>query len=216
MNLLLEVLAGGVRGGTSILYAGLGETISERAGVVNLGTEGCMLVGALAGYAVTAVTGHPWAGVGAAAVAGAALALVHGVLVLSRRTNQLATGLVVLFGGLGLTSLLGGPFVHPSQEVHPFRHLPVPVLSKLPVVGPVLFDHDPLTYLSIVAAPVVWWFLFRTRWGLLVRGAGERAEVLTAYGHSPRRVQYLAVCAGGCLAGVGGAQLSTAYANAWF
>jgi ABC-type uncharacterized transport system permease subunit len=214
VSLLVDVATGGVRGGTSILYTALGETISERAGVINLGMEGSMLTGALAAYAVTAETGSPWTGVVAGAAAGGLLALVHAVLVLSRGANQLANGLVVLFLGLGLTSLFGGAYV--GQSINAFQPVAVPLLSDIPAIGPVFFDHDPLTYVSYLLAPAIWLLLFRSRWGLLVRGAGERPEVLRAYGHSPLAVRYLAVVAGGMLAGVGGAQLSTAYANAWF
>jgi general nucleoside transport system permease protein len=214
MNLLVDVVTGGVRGGTSILYAALGETLAERAGVINLGTEGSMLTGALAAYAVTAQSGNPWLGVLAGAAAGGALAAVHAVLVLGRGANQLATGFVVLFLGLGVTSLFGAAYV--GRSITAFRHYPVPLLSEIPVVGPVLFDHDPLTYVSYLLAPAMWWLLYRSRWGLLVRGAGERPEALRAYGHSPQAVRYLAVVAGGLLAGVGGAHLATGYANAWF
>jgi len=214
MSLPIEVMVGAVRGGTSILYAALGETVSERAGVINLGTEGCMLVGALAGYAVTASTGNPWVGVLAGAAAGGLLALVHAVLVLSRGANQLATGLVVLFLGLGLTSLFGAAYV--GRSINAFTPIAIPGLSSIPGLGDILFNHDPLTYLSYLAGPAVWWLLYRSRPGLILRGAGERQEVLAAYGHSPLRVRYLAVIGGGALAGIGGAQLSTAYANAWF
>lgn len=214
MNLITEVCAGGVRGGTSILYAALGETIAERAGVIYLGTEGSMLTGALAAYAVTASTGSPWVGLVAGAVAGALLALVHAVVVLWRGANQLATGFVVLFLGLGLTSLFGAAYV--GREITAFQAYAIPGLSKIPFVGEVLFHHDPLTYLSYLVAPAMWWLLYRSRLGLRVRGAGERPEVLRAYGHSPTLVRYLAVVAAGLLAGVGGAQLSTAYTNQWF
>lgn len=214
MSLPVEVLTGAVRGGTSILYAALGESVAETAGVVNLGTEGSMLVGALAGYAVTAETGNPWVGIAAGAAAGAALALVHAFFVLHRRSNQLATGLVVLFLGLGVTSLFGAAYV--SRAVNGLRPWAVPLLSDLPWAGDILFRHDPLTYLAYLAVPLTWFVLRRTGVGLLVRGAGERSEVLATYGHRVRLIQYLAVVAGGLLAGVGGAQLSTAYANAWF
>jgi ABC-type uncharacterized transport system permease subunit len=214
MILPVEVAVGAVRGGTSILYAALGETVSERAGVINLGTEGCMLVGALAGYAVTAQTGNPWIGVLAGAAAGALLAGVHAVLVLSRGANQLATGLVVLFLGLGLTSLFGAAYV--GRAIHAFKPVAIPGLSSIPALGDIFFKHDPLTYLSYLAGPAVWWLLYRSRPGLILRAAGERQEVLAAYGHSPLRVRYLAVIGGGALAGIGGAQLSTAYANSWF
>ncbi|GAB3526117.1 ABC transporter permease [Phytohabitans suffuscus] len=212
--MIVDVLAGGVRGGTAILYAALGETLAERAGVINLGTEGSMLTGALAAYAVTAGTGDPWAGVLAGACAGGLLAAVHAVMVLTRGANQLATGLVVLFLGAGLTSMFGAAYV--GRAISPFQPWPVPGLSRIPWVGPVLFDHDPLVYASYLLAPALWLLLFRSRWGLVLRGAGERPAVLATYGHSPLLVRYLAVAGGGLLAGVGGAHLSTAYANAWF
>lgn len=214
MSLVSEVLTGAVRGGTSILYAGTGESFAENAGVVNLGTEGSMLVGALAAYAAAAGTGNPWVGALAGVAAGGALALVHAYFVLHRRANQLANGLVVLFLALGLTSLFGAAYV--SRPAQSFTSWRIPGLGSLPGVGEVLFDHDPLTYLSFVLVPASWWLLSRSRWGLLVRAAGERSEVLSSYGHPVRRVQYLAVVLGGALAGLGGAHLSIAYANAWF
>jgi ABC-type uncharacterized transport system permease subunit len=214
VSLPIEVLTGAVRGGTCILYASIGESIAETAGVVNLGPEGSMLAGALAGYAITANTGNPWVGALAGAVAGGLLALVHAFFVLHRGANQLATGLVVLFLGLGLTSLFGAVYV--SRQINSFTAWHVPLLSRIPWVGEILFQHDPLTYLSFLLVPVTWFVLQRTGIGLLVRGAGERSEVLATYGHNVRLVQYLAVVTGGLLAGIGGAQLSTAYANSWF
>lgn len=214
MSLVLEVSTGAVRGGTSILFAALGETISERAGVINLGTEGSMLCGALTGFAVAAETGNTYVGVVAAAVAGGLLAAMHGYLVLGRGANQLANGLVILFLGLGLTSLFGVSYV--QAEVDILQTWNVPGLSSIPWVGEIFFQQDPLTYLSYVAVPICWWVLFRSRWGLLLRGAGERVEVLSTYGHPAQRVQFLAVVAGGALAGLGGAQLSVAYTGAWF
>jgi simple sugar transport system permease protein len=210
----VEVLTGAVRGGTSILFAAVGESFAETAGVVNLGTEGSMLAGALAGYAITAETGNPWIGALAGAAAGGALAALHAFFVLGRKANQLANGLVVLFLALGLTSLFGATYV--SRNVHSFKTWNVPGLSRLPWVGEIFFRHDPLTYASFLLVPAAWWFIRHTRWGLLLRGAGERGEVLATYGHKVKLVQYLAVVFGGVLAGVGGAQLSTAYANAWF
>jgi simple sugar transport system permease protein len=211
---IVDILTGALRGGTSILWAGLGETVSERAGVVNLGTEGSMLVGALAGYAVTVESGSPWLGVLGGAAAGALLSLVHAVLVVSRGANQFASGLTLYFLALGITSLFGVGYV--SEPITGLRRIAVPGLSDLPVVGPVLFTQDPLTYLALLAAPAVWWVLFRSRTGLLLRTAGERADALGVNGYSLRRVRYLAVTAGGALAGVGGAHLSLAYAGSWF
>jgi simple sugar transport system permease protein len=214
MSIVSEVLTGGVRGGTSILYAALGETVSERAGVVNLGTEGSILAGALAGYAVASETGHPWLGALAGCFAGAALALVHAYFVLSRGANQLATGLVVLFLGLGLTSLFGAGYV---QALAPtFSPVELPLLGSIPLFGRMLFRHDPLVYLSFALVPVLWWVVFRSRWGVLLRAAGERDEVLVTHGHRVLPIQYAAVLAGGALAGLGGVHLSTAYTKSWF
>lgn len=212
--LAVEVLAGAVIGGTSILYAAVGESYAESAGVVNLGTEGSMLVGALAGYAIAAETGNPWLGAVAGAAAGGVLSLLHGWLVLARGANQLANGLVVLFLALGLTSLFGAAYV--SRNSAPFTVWEVPGLSEIPWIGEIVFQHDPLTYLSFVLVPVSFWILYRSGWGLLIRGVGERTEVLATYGHRVRLIQYAAVTVGGLLAGLGGAQLSTAYGKAWF
>lgn len=211
--LLESVLTGAVRGGTSILFATLGETVSERAGVINLGTEGSMLVGALAAYAVGVETGSPWLGVLAGLLAGAALAAVHAGLVLHRKANQIATGLGVTFLALGLTALFGQDYV--GEGVKELPTWDIPGLASLPFLGPILFQHDPLTYLSFAAGPALWWVLFRTRTGLKVRAAGEQPSVLEVYGTSALRVRWLAVLVGGGLAGLGGAQLSTAFTRNW-
>jgi simple sugar transport system permease protein len=211
--LLESVLTGAVRGGTSILYATLGETVVERSGGIYLGTEGSMLCGALAAYIVGVETGQPWLGVLAGIAAGAALAALHAVMVLWRQANQIATGLVVTFLAFGATALFGQDYV--GVGVEPIGDWPIPGLSELPFVGGVLFDHDPLTYVSFLLAPLMWWVFFRTRAGLTLRAAGERPEVLRTYGTSPRTVRLLALLVGGGLAGLGGAQLSTAYALNW-
>lgn len=211
--MLEAVLTGAVAGGTSLVFAGLGELVAERAGVINLGTEGSMLCGALAAYAVGIGTGNPWLGVVAGLAAGAALAAVHAFLVLHRHANQIAVGLVVSFLGLGLTALFGQAYV--GQGVEPLATWTIPGLSELPFLGSILFDHDPLTYLSFTAGPLVAYVLWRTRAGLVLRSAGEGPEVLEIYGTSARRVRWLAVLAGGALAGLGGAQLSTAATLNW-
>jgi len=212
-TLLVTVLAGAVAGGTSILYAALGEVIAERSGVINVGTEGTMLVGCLAAFVVDVETGHAWLGVLAAAFAGAGLAAVHAFMVVYRGASQLATGLALLFLALGITSLYGENYV--SSNITGFLSYKVPLLGSIPVLGPMLFDHDPLVYVSYGLAPATWWFLFRSRWGLLIRTAGERPEALRAYGISPASVRSAAVMLGGAFAGVGGAQLSTALTLTW-
>lgn len=214
MSLVVDVLSGAVRGGTSVMYAGLGETVSERAGVINLGTEGCMLVGALGGFALAYDTGNPWIGVLGAGLAGGALAAVHALLCVTRKANQFASGLTLLFLALGLTSLFGADYV--GKEIQALNPIAIHGLSAIPVLGPVLFTQDALTYLSYVTAPTLWWVLYRSRPGLLLRTAGERADVLTVHGYRTSTVRYAAVIAGGVLSGIGGAHLSISYAQSWF
>ena len=211
--LVESVLTGAVRGGTSILFATLGETVIERSGGIYLGTEGSMLIGALTAYVVGIESGSPWLGVVAGMVAGSLLALVHAAVVLWRGANMIATGLTVSFLAIGLTALFGQDYV--GQGVNAIESWPVPVLSELPFLGSVLFDHDPLTYISFLAGPLLWLLFFRTRSGLLLRSSGERPDVVHTYGGSVGRVRLLALAGGGALAGLGGAQLSTAFALNW-
>jgi ABC-type uncharacterized transport system permease subunit len=207
------VLTGAVRSGTSVLYATLGETVSEKSGVTNLGTEGCMLMGACAGFIVTAQTGSAVLGVLAAGLGGMLLSLIHAFLVVSRGANQLASGLALMFFGLGITSLLGQPYV--SVQIEGFNTLTLPGLSAIPFVGAVLFKHDVLTYAAYLLAPLIWAFLYLTRWGLSLRAVGESRAVAFSTGRNANRIQYGAVGFGGLMAGLGGAQLSLAFTHSW-
>jgi general nucleoside transport system permease protein len=209
-----QALASGVEGGTIILFPAVGELIGERAGIVNLGTEGCMLAGALAAYATGASTGSAWLGVVAGFFAGAAVGFVHSWLVVKQRADQLASGLVLWFLAIGLTSVLGTSFV--ASTVTPLRILKVPVLGSIPWVGTILFQHDALVYISFGLVAVVWWALYRTRIGLVLRATGERPEVVAVAGRRPDLVQIAAVTFGAALAGIGGAQLSVGYVDSWF
>lgn len=211
--LVEDVLTGAVRYGSSVMFATQGELVAERAGIINLGTEGSMLCGALAGFAVAAETGSALPGVAAGLLAGALLALLHAFLVIDRQANQLACGLAIAFLGLGLTAAAGESFV--DRSISGLGEVPIPLLSSIPVLGAVLFSHDLLTYLALALAPLLWWLLNRTHWGLLLRATGEDPDVVRAYGHSPRKIQYLATVAGGALAGLGGAQLVLAYTLNW-
>ncbi|MFC4601343.1 ABC transporter permease [Cohnella hongkongensis] len=211
--MVADILTGAIRSGTSVMLASQGELISERAGVINLGTEGSMLGGALGGFAVTVWTGNPWLGALAGGLCGLLIASIHAFLVLSCGANQLATGLTIMFFGMGVTAFFGRDFV--SEQIVGFNPVAIPLLSDIPFLGPILFQHDPLTYLSILLVPLLWFLIFRTRIGIMLRTAGEREEVLFASGIHPKRVRYLAVLAGGFLAGIGGAQLSIAYTHAW-
>jgi simple sugar transport system permease protein len=213
MNGFEQTLTTGIEGGTIILYPALGELIGERAGIVNLGTEGCMLGGALAAIVVGSITGSAWLGVLAGFGAGAIVGLAHALLVVKRNANQLASGLVLWFLALGLTSVLGANYV--SAIVTPLPVIKVTGLGSIPWIGPIFFDHDPLVYVSYVLVAVVTWALYRTRLGLVIRATGERPEVVAVAGRRPDWIQIGAVTFGAALAGVGGAQLSVGYVGNW-
>jgi general nucleoside transport system permease protein len=213
MSFVTAVSTGAVRAGTSVMYASLGEVIAQRAGIINLGVEGCMLAGACAGYIVTVETGSPYLGIVAAFLAGGLLATIHAFLVVTRGANQLASGLALMFLGLGLTAFFGRPYV--KEQINPLKNHPIPFLSDVPYVGPVLFDHDLLTYGVFPLAGALWWFVFRSRWGVMLRAVGESTESAFAAGLHPARIQYAAVAFGGALAGLGGAQISLAYTATW-
>ncbi len=207
------VLAGAFRAGAPVMYASLGETVTERAGIVNLGIEGSMLVGACIGFMMTVETGNAWVGFIAAGLAGGIVSLLHAYLVVHARANQLASGLVLLFFALGFTALVGRPYV--SKQIGGFDVLPIPFLSDLPFIGPVLFKHDILTYIAYLLVPVVWFVLYRTRWGLALRAVGESRVVAFSTGRNPVLIAYIAVFISGLMGGFGGAQLSLAYTHFW-
>jgi len=208
-----SLVAGAVVSGTPLLYATLAEVIGERAGVVNLGLEGVMLMGAVVGFVTTVHTGSAAAGVLAAALAGAAFNALFAWLVVDRRANQLATGLALMFCGVGLSALIGAPYI--GRPITGLAELRVPGLASIPVLGPALFVHDALVYAAVPVAVATWWALFWTRWGLAVRAVGENPVAAFAAGRSPRAVQYQALVLAGLLAGIAGAHLSIGVAKTW-
>jgi simple sugar transport system permease protein len=213
MSFVIGVLVGALQAGTAVLYAALGEVIVERAGIINLGLEGSMLMGASAGFAVTFQTGNPFLGLAAAALAGALFNLVLAFLVVTRGANQLASGLALGFLGIGLSAVIGRPYV--GQLIDGIQTLPIPFLADLPFLGPVLFRHDILIYAVIPLAFFLQWVLFHTRWGLAIRTVGEDKTVAFAAGLRTSWLQYQALFVGGLLAGLGGAHLSLAFTGVW-
>ena len=212
--LLLGVLAGAVLSGTSLLYATLGETLNERAGIVNLGLEGILLIGASVGFSVAAASGSAWRGLLAAGAAGALGNLGFGWLVITRRANQLASGLAMMFFGMGLSALVGAPYV--GALITGLPKWRPGWLGTLPwVQGSTLFNYDLLTWAALPVAVLVWGALFRTRWGLGVRAVGENPAAAYAAGRSPALLQYQAVAAGGVLGGLAGAHLSLSLTLTW-
>lgn len=198
---------------TPLLLAAIGELVSERAGVLNLGVEGMMIVGAVSGFAVGLQTGSPLAGILAAIGAGVALSALFAVLTLVLVTNQVATGLSLTLLGLGLAGMIGEGFVGTPGIRLP--SLDIPGLSDLPFIGPILFGQDALVYFSFVLCAGVSWFLFRTRGGLVLRAVGDNHTSAHALGFSVLKVRFLAILFGGGCAGLGGAYLSLAYTPQW-
>ncbi|WP_309084544.1 ABC transporter permease [Chelativorans sp.] len=198
---------------TPLLIAAIGELVVERSGVLNLGVEGMMIMGAVTGFAVAMLTGSAWLGVFAAILVGAAFALLFGFLALTLVTNQVATGLALTLFGLGLSGMLGESFVGlPGVRL---GAVDIPVLSDLPVVGRLLFGQDPLFYVSILLTAGVAYFLFSTRAGLMLRAVGDNHTSAHAQGINVIGIRYLALLFGGACAGLAGAYLSIVYTPQW-
>lgn len=205
---LVGFLGASVRVATPLLFAAIGETITERAGVINLGLEGAMLAGALA--SALGASGGAWAGVAAAALAGAAVAAVFAGWVVGARVNQIIAGTAVTLACVGLTGTVyrqaygaGGA----GLSLPTLGPLPVPGLSRIPVLGPALFAQPALTYVSLALVPIVWWMLYRTRVGLALRATGEASDLARAAGVPVGWLRFWATVFGGALAGLGGASL---------
>ncbi|MBA3253810.1 MAG: ABC transporter permease [Pseudomonadota bacterium] len=213
MDELASLIAITMNAGTPLLLAALGIVINERSGVVNLGTEGMMLVGAVVGFAATLFTGQYWVGFAAGAAAGTVMALLFALLAIGLLTNQFATGLALALFGAGLSAFIGLAL---QGDTLPARGSDgVPLLRDIPFVGPALFAQHWLVYFSLALAATVAWFLFRTRAGLILRAVGESPESAHALGHPVRRIRCAAVAFGGACAGLAGAYLSTIYTPLW-
>jgi ABC-type uncharacterized transport system permease subunit len=210
---ILGVLSSAIFSGTSLLYTTLGEVIDERAGIVNLGLEGVLLVSASSGFAVTYLSGNPYLGILVSILAGGLMNMILGYLVITRKANQLASGLALMFFGFGLSALIGQQFV--GEKIHSLARFLLPGMGALPLVYTSLFKFDLLIYLVIPVAIFTWWLLYRTRWGLSVRAVGENADTAFASGRDPRRIRYQALFLGGMLVGLGAAHLSIAYTMNW-
>jgi ABC-type uncharacterized transport system permease subunit len=210
---ILGVLSSAIFSGVSLLYITIGETVNERSGIVNLGLEGVLLVSASSGFAVTVLSGNPYLGMFVAMLAGGFMNMILGYLVIHRQANQLASGLALMFFGFGLSALIGKPYV--GAKINGLPRFTLPGLSELPRLYTSLFSFDILIYLAIPMAILIWWLLFRTRWGLGLRAVGENADTAFASGRYPRLIRYQALFLGGLLAGLGAAHLSIAYTMNW-
>ena len=198
---------------TPIMLAAIGELVVERAGVLNLGVEGMMITGAICGFAIAVETGSPWLGFAGAAAGGALLSLLFVLLTQVALANQVASGLALTLFGLGFSALMGQGYV--GIKPPRIEKLEIPVLSDLPVVGKILFGHDPVLYLGIAVVAAVWFLLNRTRAGLILRAVGENHNAAHALGYKVVRIRIMAIMFGGACAGLGGAYISLVRVPQW-
>lgn len=212
-DIIIALLAATVQSGTPILFATLGEIFTEKSGVINLGVEGVMLLGALAGFIVARQTGSPTLGFLAAGLVGSLATAVHGVVCLWFLGNQVVSGLALTILGTGLANYLGTAFI--GTAAPGFSPFAVPGLSAIPWLGPIFFQHDPLVYVSYLIPPVMWLFFVRTSFGLGLRAAGEYPAAATAAGLNVLAYRWFGILGGGFFMGLGGAYLSLAYTHLW-
>jgi ABC-type uncharacterized transport system permease subunit len=213
IDTILLITAATLGAGTPLMLAGLGELVTERAGVLNLGVEGMMLMGAVCGFALASTSGSLWLGVAGAMVAGMAMAAVFGVLVLVFQANQVASGLALTIFGTGLSAFMGLGYT--GAALKGFSAFDWPTLQSIPILGPTVFSLDPLVYLAFVILVLVAWFLRHTKSGLVLRAVGESPHSATALGYRVLRLRFGAVLFGGALAGLAGGYLSLAYTPLW-
>lgn len=213
MGFVEAVLLTVITAATPLLIAALGELVTERSGVLNLGVEGMMIMGAIAGFAFALMSGNPYVGIVGGIAFGAMFSLLFAFLTVTLVTNQVATGLALTILGLGISGLWGEAFVGvPGIKLQP---IVVPVLSDVPFLGPLLFKQDLIFYMSLVLLVGVSWFLFKSRTGLILRAVGDNHGSAHALGISVARTRYLAVMFGGACSGLAGAYMSLVYTTQW-
>ena len=213
MDILLATALTIITAATPLLYAALGELVTEKSGVLNLGVEGMILLGAVCGFAAVQLSGNAAVGIFAGLIGGMALSLIFALLVLGFHASQVATGLALTIFGIGASALLGRDWVGVAYQGLP--KLAVPGLADIPLLGTLLFSHDILVYGSFAMVAAVGWFLSRTRAGLILRAVGDSHSAAHAMGYAVVRIRLLAILFGGAMAGLAGAHLSLAYSPLW-
>jgi simple sugar transport system permease protein len=209
------ILHSGLATGTVLLFAVIGEIFTERAGILNLGVEGMMLLGAMAGFSISLSTGSPWLGLLVAMVVGGILSLAHGLVTIHFQADQVVSGLSLTFLGTGLATVLGDGLT--GANVNIIEEVSLPLLGNIPVIGDIFFaNHSPLVYLGYLLIPATWYFIFKTRPGMHLRAIGEKPEAADVMGINVYRLRYFYVFVGGCLAGLAGATISLSVSPGWY
>jgi len=198
---------------TPLLLASLGEIYSERSGVINLGIEGMMLIGAYTAFITSYITGNVWLAVLVAGLAGALLSSIHAFLSITLKVNQIVSGLALSLMGIGISGLLGQGLIGLAAPRLPSMH--IPILSSIPILGPAFFGQDPLVLISVILAPTLWFILFKTMIGLKIRSVGENPEAADVSGINVDLVRYGSVIFGGFLSGIAGSYFSLVLSAAW-
>ncbi|KAA0259552.1 ABC transporter permease [Deferribacter autotrophicus] len=211
--MMVEILLDAtIRAGTSILYATLGEILTERSGIINLGVEGLMLIGALSGFYVSHITGNLYLGVLAAFILAALAGMIHGFITVYLRANQIVSGLALTMFGIGVTALFGKKMI--GIPLNGFQKIEVPVLAKIPIIG-VFFNQDILVYFSYITVVILSFILFKTKFGLKIRMVGENPGAADTAGINVYKIRFFSTVFGSGLSGIGGAYLSLAYTPLW-
>src|SRR4030042_7043182 len=213
---LIIIMQAGVATGTVLLFATIGEILAERSGVLNLGVEGMMLMGAMSAYSMTLVTGNPWLGVLAGMIAAGLLSQIHAFITISLRADQVVSGLALTFLGTGMSLVLGDG-LSKAGTVALLPNFSIPILSKIPLLGPIFFtNQNILVYVGFLLSPLIWYYINRTRPGMHLRAVGEYPAAADALGINVFSLRYLYVFMGGMFAGLAGATISLAVSPGWF
>jgi simple sugar transport system permease protein len=213
-DIIISVIQRTLIAGTPLLLATIGEVICERSGILNLGVEGMLAIGAVSAFIVTFNTGNPWLGLITAIIVTALISGIHAFVSITLQSSQVVSGLALTMLGLGISGLIGKPYIgKPLAEK--MATWPIPFLSDIPVVGVIFFDHSPFFYMAILLALIAWFVLQHTRLGITIRSAGENPRATETQGINVYKIRYWCVMTGGALAGMAGAHLSTSYSKSW-
>ncbi len=210
---IVGILTSAIRLATPYLFASIGEAFAQLSGVLDLGVDGIMLVGAYAAFFVALNTGNLWLGVLAAVVVGLLMGLLMSVVSVTLKAEQGISGIGLYMFGLGLSSLLFKVTIGTVKTVNGFQPIKIPLLGDIPILGEILFQHNVLVYMAFLLVPAAWWVLDKTTWGLRIKAAGQNPGAADALGVNVDRVRYISVCLGAMLAGLAGASLSIALVN---
>jgi ABC-type uncharacterized transport system permease subunit len=213
-DILISVAQRTLIAGTPLLIGTVGEVICERSGILNLGVEGVMSIGAVTAFIVTFHTGNPWLGLAAALAAGMLFSLIHAFASISLQSNQVVSGLALTMLGLGVSGLIGKPYVGKPLTIK-INAVAIPVLSDIPYLGPIFFRHSPFFFIAVGLALVAWFVLEHTLLGIKIRSAGENPQATETQGINVAAIRYLAVIVGGAFSALAGAHLSISYSKSW-